>query len=153
MWIQLTTQDVLDEFSLAEQTSLIGLGAVGTLDKILAKTVGTVRGSIKAGSTPLGAAGTIPEQLAQDVVAIARWRWLSSAPLLQKFKSEDRKKLYDDARNTLKDVSNGRLKVELPDQTFVANADPSPSDQVETVSALPRTTLDRCHRQPLHGLI
>jgi hypothetical protein len=87
-----------------------------------------VRGSIKAGGNQLDFTSdtTIPDQLADETIAIARWRWLSSFPALKAFKTDERKKANDDALALLERISSqsaDRPRVELP---AVADSTPSP---------------------------
>jgi hypothetical protein len=139
-WATITTDDVLAEFSLAEQTSLTG--ASGALDVILANVVNSVRGQILAGGNMLSSiAQTVPDQLRDEVISIARWRFLSSVPLLQDFKTDDRRSLYNDAMNTIRAVSMGSIKVELPNDAaslLAASTTDSPVNQFEQASRQPR---------------
>jgi len=81
-WNALSTQDVLNEFTAAEQAVLQNIQpGSNELAAILDKTVKRVRSMIKAGGNPLDQTGlTIPDQLAEETVAIARWSWLNSFP-------------------------------------------------------------------------
>ena len=140
-WTQITIEDVLGEFSLQEQQSLIGQNAVGALDGFIRKAVNSARGSMIAGGAPLGPPGTLPESLIPDVIGVIRWRWLSSAPGLEQFKSKERADLYRDGRAALKDVSAGQLKVELPDAAETTNETAvSPVNQIEMASRSTRAT-------------
>ena len=137
-WNTVATDDVLAEFSTAEQNSLTG--ASGALDVILGNVVNTVRGQILAGGGMLSAnAQTIPDQLRDAVIAIARWRFLSSVPLLQDFKTDDRRSLYNEAIETLRGVMSGSVKVEVPtdaaSQTLASGGSSgSPVNEVEIAS-------------------
>jgi len=128
-WNEIKTDDVLNEFTPAEKAMLNNIqGNDGQLASILAKVIGKVRGSIKAGGNQLDFTTdqTIPDQLADETIAIARWRWLSSFPALKAFKTDERKKANDDALALLERISSqasDRPRVELP---AVTDATPSP---------------------------
>lgn len=120
MWNEITDADVLNEFTPAEKAMLNNIqGGAGNLALVLTKVIGKVRGSIKAGGNQLdpSSATTIPDQLADETIAIARWRWLSSFPALKAFKTDERKKANDDALALLMQISSqaaDRPRVELP---------------------------------------
>lgn len=120
MWSEITTDDVLNEFTPAEQAVLNSIqGGTGNLAKVLTKVIGKVRSSIKAGGNQVDQSSetSIPDQLADETISIARWRWLSSFPALKSFKTDERKKANDDALSLLERISsqsNDRPRVELP---------------------------------------
>jgi hypothetical protein len=128
-WNEITDDDVLNEFTPAEKAMLNNIqGGKGNLPDVLTKVIGKVRGSIKAGGNQLDftSATTIPDQLADETIAIARWRWLSSFPALKAFKTDERKKASDDAMALLERISSqatDRPRVELP---AVADTTPPP---------------------------
>jgi len=87
MWSSIASAEVLAQFTPAERAVLNNIQAINptattTMDGILASAVATARGCIAAGGNPLDLAGTIPDQIRQDVISIARWRWLTSFPHL-----------------------------------------------------------------------
>jgi hypothetical protein len=94
------------------------------LAAILDKTVRRTRSMIKAGGNMLDqSARTIPDQLAEEVIALARWKWLSAFPGLKVLKTDDRKQACLEAEKLLKEIASnqpGRPRVELP-----ATADPT----------------------------
>lgn len=128
MWNQITDDDVLIEFTPAEKAMLNNIqGGAGNLPKILSKVIGKVRGSIKAGGNQLDMTSdaTIPDQLSDETIAIARWRWLSSFPALKSLKTDERKKANDDAMALLERISSqaaDRPRVELPPQPDTTDA-------------------------------
>lgn len=137
MWSAITTADVLDEFTPQEQATLQNLQsanntqqAVAILGRILTREVNAARGSIIAGGGRLDADGFIPDQLRPDVIAIARWRWLISFPQLKVMQTKERNDAYNDARDTLKDVSTGKIKIELPAAATAEN-NPAPVNAVD----------------------
>jgi hypothetical protein len=135
-WNAITTADVLSEFNGSERSLLESVQADTTdLQAILDRTIGAARGAVLAGSGKVGATGTIADQLAPMVVAIARWRWLVSIPKSEQMQSAERKKLHDDAEQYLKDVAKGDIKVEFPDVALVVS---TPENAVQVASVNPR---------------
>lgn len=128
-WNEISAADVLNEFTPAEQAVLNNIqGGSGNLALVLTKVIGKVRGCVKAGGNQLDLSSptSIPDQLADETISIARWRWLSSFPALKVFKTEERKKANDDAEALLKEISSqtaDRPRVELPP---VTDSTPSP---------------------------
>jgi hypothetical protein len=128
-WNEINDADVLSEFTPAEEAVLNNIqGGKGRLPGILSKVIGKVRGSIKAGGNQLDFTSetTIPDQLADETISIARWRWLSSFPALKSLKTDERKKANDDAMALLERISSqaaDRPCVELP---YVVDVTPSP---------------------------
>jgi len=119
-WSILSTQDVLNEFTAAEQAQLQNIqGGTNELAAILDKTVKRVRSMIKAGGNMLDQSGiTIPDQLAEETIAMARWHWLTSFPALKSLKTPDREKANADALVYLKEIASNaaaRPRVELPE--------------------------------------
>lgn len=119
-WNTIQPSDVQAELLPAEVDQLNALeGATTLLDNILTKTINRVRGQIKAGGNQLDVAGTIPDQLESETIAIARWRWLISFPELEAIQTKARQKAHDDAEALLKEIASNkpeRPRVELPAQ-------------------------------------
>jgi hypothetical protein len=134
-WSPLSTQDVLNEFTAAEQAVLQNIQpGTNELAAILDKTVKRVRSMIKAGGNMLDqSALTIPDQLAEETIALARWTWLSSFPALKALKTPERQQAAKDARDYLKEIATNkpeRPRVELP---AVADATAAPTNAVAQV--------------------
>lgn len=114
-WNTIAATDVLAEFTPQEQAALQGIqGADTQLALLLAGVVGAVRGAISAGGYALDAAGTVPDQLRPDCIALARWRWLTSFPTLKAFQTEARRDLAKAAQERIDAASNQKLNVEAP---------------------------------------
>jgi len=114
-WITLTTNEILSEMAPLEVAALQGIqGSDNLLAALLDKAVAEARGAIRAGEYRVGPEGTIPSQIAADVVAIARWRWLISFPQLTRLQTKERKDAFTGARETLKDIARQKLKIEPP---------------------------------------
>lgn len=121
-WKEIKTDDVLSEFTNAELALIRNIQGGDNLAAILARVIGKVRGAIKAGGNQLDftTTQTIPDQLADETIAIARWKLLASSPGLKSLKTEERKKANDDAETLLKEISSqapDRPRVELPAAT------------------------------------
>ena len=75
-WAAVSTDHVLEEFTPAERGALRNIQeAEDHLPAILLRVIALARGNIRAAGNTLDAAGTVPEQVALDVIAIARWRY------------------------------------------------------------------------------
>jgi len=151
MWNLIETDDVLTEFTPAEQAALQNIqGAATGLAAILAKVVSRMRSQIKAGGNQLDMTGpTIPDSLQEEAVAIARWRWLNSFPALVAFKTRERQDAYGAAQKTMAAISSdqpGRPRVELP---AIADTSAAPVDAVQLAGRQRRSAT----RRKLSGLI
>lgn len=114
-WNNLTTAEVLQEFTPAEQVTLQGIqGATGNLADILLRAIQSARGAISAGGYELGSGVTIPDQLRGEVIAIARWRWLISFPQLKVMQTAERKAANDEAVKKLAAAANQEFNIESP---------------------------------------
>ena len=114
-WRAIETTDVLGELTAAEASKLQAASGDETkLAEILSRTVAAVRGSISASGYRLDAAGTIPDQLRLDVVAIARWRWLISFPALASLQTDARKADHERAQDRLDQIARGEFPIEAP---------------------------------------
>lgn len=122
-WEQLTTEDVLSEFTIAEASSLRTLQGSGSgsglpflnIDEIVGRVIDEVRGYIEAGAYDLDPiSNTIPLGLFEDAIAIARWRYLIATPALLQLQTKERQKAFDDAIAKLTLISKGQFAVEPP---------------------------------------
>lgn len=121
-WSEVTTADVMQEFNEREITLInsvrgasVATGTAGdSLTGILERTVSRVRGAVFAGGTELGDAGTIPDSLKGDAIAIARWRFLVSIAQLKPLQTADRKEECERAEKRLERVESGDLKIQGP---------------------------------------
>jgi hypothetical protein len=135
-WNPIAAADVQNEI-LPDEVAILNTiqGANTILATVLAKTVNKVRSQILVGGSQLDAAGTIPDQLWEEVIAIARWRWFSSLPNTD-LCSKQRQAQYDEAISTMKDIARGKdeegrpVKVELPNPA-TALALPGPAGQMQ----------------------
>lgn len=149
-WSTIDASEVLEQFTPQEQVSLQTIQGNSTaLASILLKAVKSARAYIDAGGNQLDAEGTIPDQFRQEVIDIARWRWLVSFPKLKQLQTDERKDAYTDALKTLRSVSkkNSEYRVELP-AAATAETNPSPVNSIKVVSKSHRQT----SRRQLRGL-
>ena len=132
-WNPIAESDVLNEFSPLEQATLAGLKAVDSLPGILVNVLNAARGNISAGGNQLGPAGTIPDQLRSEVVAIARWKWVNSFPQIKSIQTAARKDAAKEAQDLLNLVASSkpdRPRVEVP-ETGTAIIAPAPLGGVQ----------------------
>jgi len=114
-WNTLSATQVIAEFNATEKASLVSAaGGADNLAEIVADVVGKVRGVCLAGGNQVEAGATIPDQLREEAKDYARWKLLCSYPKLLNLQTAERKELYEDARDMLKLVAEGTIKVELP---------------------------------------
>jgi len=128
-WKTVTVEDVLGEFTGEEQAALKGIqGAGDQLPLILARVVNAARGAIRAGGYRLGEEGTTPDQLDLEIVALARWRWLTAFSQLQRLQTRDRRDAHDAAQARLDRIAQQKIAIEPPDKPegFARTRLPSP---------------------------
>jgi hypothetical protein len=117
-WKTVTVEDVLGELTVQEQAALQGIeGAGDQLPLILARVVNAARGAIRAGAYRLGEEGTTPDQLDLEIIAVARWRWLTAFPQLQRLQTRDRRDAHDEALARLDLIARQRIAIEPPDKS------------------------------------
>ncbi len=136
-WIVLTTDDVLSEFTVPENSSIRNLlGGSGSgsspgsgsgppfwnLDLVTVRVIDEVRGYIAAGGYALDETSdlrTIPMELFEDAIAIARWRILVSVPMLKQLQTEERRLAFDAAIKKLTLIAEQKFFVipPIPDTT------------------------------------
>jgi Protein of unknown function (DUF1320) len=115
------------------QSNLGGANAASqVLANLLADEIASAQGGIIAGGSQQGPVGTIPDQLRPDIITIVIWRLLNSYPALKALQTDFRKAAYQDAREKMDNVANGKIKIELP-SAGTAQTNPAPVNAVETV--------------------
>lgn len=147
-WSSITSDEVLSEFTPTERTIIETIsGSTTALDSILDRAVNSARGSMLAGGNRLSAAGTVPDQIRPEIIAIARWRWITSLPKSGMALATDaRKDAHREAMDLLKEIARGDLKVELPATAIDAA---TPDNAIEVASANDR----RATTSKLDGLL
>lgn len=116
-WNPLTSADVLAEMTPIEAQTLNNIAAAQPiLDKVCLNVVNAARGSIQGGGNQLDQAGTVPDQLRDQLMDLILWRWLIKFPQMKAFQTPERKAAAEECRRTLKDISkkDSDYRVELP---------------------------------------
>jgi hypothetical protein len=145
-WSTISIAEVLDELSPQEAAAFNAIqGASGTQANILTRVVNMARGSLKAGGNQLDAAGTVPDQLRNEVIDLTLWRWLKKFPALKNLQTKERKDAADAARATFREVAVGGMRIELP---AAADPVPAPVNAIQLV----RHERRRFTRRRLEGL-
>lgn len=115
VWNTITEENVMSRFSDGERAALRSLQVIPhQLKNVIGDVVNSTRGKIIAGGGQVGADGTIPDSLRPEVISISLWLWVSGFSKNDKIQTDGRKKNYEDALATLKQVANGEQRVELP---------------------------------------
>jgi hypothetical protein len=129
-WNTLQVTDVTAEILPDEVTMLNSIqGSGGILSALLSTVVAELQAQILVGGNQIGQAGTIPDQIRGDAIAIARWRWFCSLPKTD-LQSEFRRQQYAGAMKRLERIREGKEKVEIPSSPQAVTG---PSFRVETV--------------------
>jgi predicted NBD/HSP70 family sugar kinase len=115
-WTAITSAEVLQEWNTKEPLAIKAQqAAADNLPAILARVVNKVRDSVLAGGGRVDQAGTIPDQLREEVIAIARWNLLLSLPeVSEPLLGKARRSAYDDAMKRIDLVSKGEIKIAVP---------------------------------------
>jgi hypothetical protein len=114
MWNTLATTDVTAEILPDEVAALNTIqGSTGILAGILGNVIAEVQASILVGGNQIGQSGTVPDQIREDVIAMARWKWFASLPKTD-LQSDFRRQQYDEAVKRLGNIRKGAEKVEIP---------------------------------------
>lgn len=127
-WVTPISSDVLSEFTTAEVATinnLLGGGSLITsrLDQILIRTVAEIRDYIRSGRYDVDISeNTVPLSLVTDAIAISRWRFLLSVPLLKQLQTEDRKDAMTRGMDKLKAIGRQEFVPESPVESLVASA-------------------------------
>lgn len=122
-WAVLTTEDVLSEFTIAEASAIRQAQGSGSgsglpfanIDEITARVIDEVRGYIAAGGYELDTTSdprTIPLELFEDGIAIARWRLLIATPSLRQLQTEERRLAFEAALKKLGLIAEGRFAID-----------------------------------------
>jgi hypothetical protein len=128
-WNTLAVADIEGEI-LPDEMSLLNTiqGSNAILSALLGTVLAELQAQILVGGNQIGPAGTIPDQIRGDAIAIARWRWFCSLPKTD-LQSESRRQQYDEAKRRLEKIREGKEKVEIPGSPQSVTG---PSFRVET---------------------
>ena len=113
-WNAIQASDIQVEL-LPQEVAMINTiqGSSGILATVLNTWVNKIRAMIEVGGNNLDVAGTVPDQLRPEIIAVVRWRWFSSMAnndLLSKQREEE----FKQAMEKLNAVEKGSPKVEFP---------------------------------------
>lgn len=109
-WLQLTTGDVIGEFTPVEQAVLQNIQGGDELAHIVARVIAQVRKAYIDGGRDIDSTeGTIPEGEKTRAIAIARWKYLVSFPQLKTMQTDTRKKASEDAESYFMEVATRKL--------------------------------------------
>ena len=113
-WNTLATTDITAEILPDEVTMLNTIqGSSSILATILSTVTAELLAQILVGGNQIGQAGTVPDQIRGDAIAIVRWRWFCSLPKTD-LQSQFRKDQYESAQQHIEKIREGKEKVEIP---------------------------------------
>lgn len=141
-WSTITTTpatEVLQEFTPDELSLLNTIsGATTNLSSILVRVVAEARGAIRAGGYELGSAGTLPDQVRNQVIDLARWRWLVAFPQLKPLQTDARKAAAEKAEELFRLISTQKVNIESPTAAAAAASWNSENKIVGRAHPVPR---------------
>jgi hypothetical protein len=153
MWITLTSTDLEGYLSGPEMSALpnaakaAGQTAAGIIAEALSNAVLQVRGFVSGCKTnKLGADGTIPNELKDASLCLARAIIYGRLPGMKSLNDETRQQQHRDAMDLLKATSKCEFGIVPPEE---AAADQPAGTGVEQVSSRPRVA----KRSDLNGLL
>lgn len=134
-WNSLAASDVENDL-LPDEIAIVNAiqGASSELGVITTRVINEARAKITVGGNNLDAAGTVPDQLRNEIIDIIVWRWFTSLPTTD-LASDARKKKYEDAMERFRDVEAGKDKDGRPVKVeFPASIAGGPAGQMQTAS-------------------
>jgi len=125
------TEDMVKKQILPDEITLLTAiqGGTDILASILPNVIAQLQAQILVGGNQIGPVGTVPDQILQDAIALARWEWFSSLPNTDLL-SESRKAQKDRAEKHMEKIVTGEEKVEIPAAPQVVTG---PSHRVEII--------------------
>ncbi len=150
-WITPTLQHCKDRIpkewpALSNAAKAEGQDADELAEKLISVQVNRIRGRVPQ-SMPLGAAGTIPDELESAFFALWVYEFITKLPKMKSLLDELRVKAYDRAFDELKELSLGRIHV-VPPITAAADEEQAVAGGVAVVSQTERWA----SREKLGGL-
>jgi hypothetical protein len=124
-WIIPQASDVMSEFTPSEQKSIVTL--IGgdpdnpnpLLSVIVTRVADEIRDYIRSGGYALDDnEAKIPSGLLNDLISIARWRFLVAVPQLKQLQTDERHALYVDAMGKMKLISTTDFVPDPTDDTL-----------------------------------
>ncbi len=127
-WLPLTVDELLQEFTPLEKSTLDHLqspqGGPSSLAPILARSVAKFRGAIRAGGQAPANGDTIPDDVRDEVIAHARWRFLIAFPSLKALQTQERKEAYEAAEKLIDKLRNGLAVENAEDESKTGGVRP-----------------------------
>jgi hypothetical protein len=130
-WITLTSADLLARLSESERQAMdekdLAEGQASPVSAILSAVTLKIRRAVAKGGCTLGAGATIPDELLDTAISIARYRICCRFP--SSLLNEDRRKEYADATAELADVAEDAAGIAAPttEDTATLNQAVTPS--------------------------
>jgi phage gp36-like protein len=130
-WITLTSADLAARLSESERQAMdeqdLVEGQTAPVTAILSAVTSKIRRSVAKGGCALGAGATIPDELLDAAISIARYRLCCRFP--STLLNEDRRKEYADALEELADVAEDAAGIAAPttEDTSTLNESATPS--------------------------
>jgi phage gp36-like protein len=125
-WTELSEDHITASLAAPELTALRTLqtaaGQADPLPEVLERTAGEVQGYVGT-RYQVGQPGTVPDQLLNSAIAIARWRLLGRLPS-KLMATENRRLEYEDAVKQLEAVAAGKFALSIA--TEPADEQPRP---------------------------
>jgi len=130
-WEIFTTEDVLNQFTIAEAGAIRSLQGSGSgsglpfanIDAKVARIIDEVRGYVASGGYELDDdPRTIPISLFEDAISIARWRLLIAVPSFKQLQTEERRQAFEDALKKLLLIAQQKFAVLPPQPPTISRA-------------------------------
>ena len=101
-WRPLTIADLTQRLTISEQAMLVNAsGQKPVLPYLLADGIGVFNGALLAIGNQVGPAGTVPDQLRNDIIGYILGLLFRTVPTLKAFYSDARKDAYREAGDKL----------------------------------------------------
>ena len=98
-WRNIQTNDITKKFTVNEQALLSAASGAGSaLQTHLTDTIGKFLGALSALGYNTAGSG-VPDQLRDDIMAYACWKWLDDFPAMKAMQTDQRKAAYEKAEN------------------------------------------------------
>jgi phage gp36-like protein len=138
-WITLSEDNVTKgRLAASELSQVSAIANQGDTIAALIPQISRLVCGYVARRVPLGAAGTIPEELADAAAVIIVWKFVSQLPS-RGLATEARQEAYKDAMKLLRDVAAGDFVVAPPD----TQADVQPTSPSPAIECRPRKFTER----------
>lgn len=124
-WLTIAAGEVISRLTPVELATLEGIaGLADQMPGILTNVVNATRGNLRGGGNQLDVAGTIPDQVREEVIALALWKFLISFPVLKSMQTPARQaasKQAQDLFSLMASQKQDRPRTELPANVDATN--------------------------------